>query len=97
VLPLLSCYLLPFQERFIETAQVKPSDVKKAGIVSVLAGNHQSAKVVFDDSRMAEFKYVWVNFLRFRAVASLAVSFELIQSNPFRGGGGTSLIMIIII
>jgi len=35
-------------------------DNKKAAIVSVLAGNHQSAKVIFNDNRTAEFKYIWL-------------------------------------
>jgi len=56
------------QKRYIETVQVKPNDMKRTGIVSVVAGSNQSAKVIFDDSRMAEFKYVWV-ISRFRAVA----------------------------
>ena len=49
-----------FQERYFETAQPEQSNGKKTGITSVVAGSHQSAKVIFDDSRVAEFKYVWV-------------------------------------
>ena len=64
----LTSLLVIFQERYIETVQVKPNDMKRTGIVSVVAGSNQSAKVIFDDSRMAEFKYVWV-ISRFRAVA----------------------------
>jgi len=49
-----------FQERYFETVQPKQSNGKKTGITSVVAGSHQSAKVIFDDSRVAEFKYVWL-------------------------------------
>jgi len=50
----------PIQKRYFETVQPKQSNGKKTGITSVVAGSHQSAKVIFDDSRVAEFKYVWL-------------------------------------
>ena len=41
--------------------RLKPND--KVNILSVVQGSHhQSAKVIFDDNRTVDFKYIWVNY-----------------------------------